>query len=238
MRVYSARGGNLDITFRSDSAVEEIQHWGSDEMVARAARVSTRRDRVDGAKIEGLIGYLIREGHWSTLRHCGLTFRIEAPLFLLGQFVRHAFIDVNVQSGRYSQFVPEFYIVADRGVVNEGSSARPVFPDSNEHVGTARVLSKAACVGAWQRYQEMLDAGISTEVARNVLPQSTYTSWYASGNLQAWLHYLYLRNGSHGHPQAEHVALARQIEAILAERFPVTYRAWIKSQEPVPDEEA
>ena len=41
------------IQFRSDVQVDLIQHAGSDEMIARAARVSTGKDLIEGQKIEG-----------------------------------------------------------------------------------------------------------------------------------------------------------------------------------------
>lgn len=231
-----------DITFRSYMGVEEIQHWGSDEMVARSARVSTGRDQIDGLKIEGLIGYLVREGHWSTLEHSGLTVRIEAPLFILGQFVRHRHISVNVQSGRYSEFKPVFYIPGvERGLFNRGSSARPDIRPG-EGNATMRNLARGdqgfsgeptarnAIESSWDSYVAQSGAGVANEVARNVLPQSTYTSWYASANLHAWLDYLAKRDGSHGHPQFEHVELAVKIGAILHERFPITMKAWEESR--------
>ena len=42
-----------DITFKSDMGVELIDSMGSDETVARAARVSTGRDQIEQGKIEG-----------------------------------------------------------------------------------------------------------------------------------------------------------------------------------------
>lgn len=220
-----------DVEFRSTIGVEEIQHWGSDELVARAARVSTGRDQIDGLKIEGLIGYLVSEGHSSTLEHCGLTVRIEAPLFILGQFVRHRHVSVNVQSGRYSEFKPVLYVPKDRGVLNAGTSARPDFtPRHAEAEQSAEFFVENASAASMRTYLDLIELGIANEVARNVLPQSTYTSWYASANLHAWLDYLGKRDGSHGHPQIEHVNLAGQIAAILHERFPIVMSKWEESR--------
>lgn len=217
-----------EVVFRSDMKVDLIQTWGGDEMVARSARVSTQSDLLETGKIAGLIRYLVREGHNSTLRHSGMTLRFEAPLFVLGQAVRHKFLDVNVQSGRYSEFKPKFYLPESRAVENKGSSARPEFPGDSTQVSAqiATGEARAMAISAWGRYKYQLADGVSREVARNVLPQSTYTSWYASGNLNAWLDFLHLRNGQHGYPQAEIVELARQVEHYLAEGFPLVYAAW------------
>lgn len=73
-----------EITFTSVMGVEHIDHMGSDETVARAARVSTGRDRLERGKIEGLIGYLMRHQHTSTVEHCTLTVRVHVPTFEKG----------------------------------------------------------------------------------------------------------------------------------------------------------
>lgn len=78
-----------EITFRSDMQVDYVQHMGSDEMVARAARVSTGSDLIENDKIKGLIRYLVREKHSSVLEHCTLTVRVEAPIFVAREWMRH-----------------------------------------------------------------------------------------------------------------------------------------------------
>lgn len=218
-----------EITIRSDMGVELIQTWGDDALVAKAARVSTGRDQIENSKISGLINYLVSEGHHSTLEHCGLTFRFEAPLFVLGQFVRHRHISPNVQSGRYTKFEPVFYLPSpERPLVNVGTSARPeLVPSGDDEVDmNSRIRQSQSAEDAYFYYQQLLDLGVANEVARNVLPQSTYTSWYASANLRAWLHFLGLRNGSFGHPQYEIADLAEQVEEHFEEHFPLVYKAW------------
>src|SRR5690625_453309 len=103
-----------EILYRSDMSVNLVESWGSDEMVARAARVSTNSDLLDQGKIKGLIGYLIRNRHMSPFAHVGATFRVESPLFVRDQMVRHKFLDPNIQSLRFSEASPEFYLPAPR----------------------------------------------------------------------------------------------------------------------------
>lgn len=221
-----------EVKFRSDMGVELIQTWGGDEMVARSARVSTGSDQLELGKINGLIKYLVSEDHDSTLRHSGMTFRFEAPLFVLSQAVRHKFLDVNVQSGRYTQFKPEFYLPENRPVENKGSSARPRFDeDEPEHLSTLSVgEARAFAIDGYSRYRRLIEEGVSNEVARNVLPQTTYTAWYASGSLNAWMDFLTLRNGEKGYPQWEIVNLAKQVEMHMAWEFPITYGEWKAKQ--------
>lgn len=222
-----------EITYRSDMKVELLDHMGSDETVARAARVSTGKDQLDQGKIEGLIGYLVRESHTSVLEHCVLTFRMEVPIFVHRQLMTHRTISKNSESGRYTEFKPEFYVPSpERPLVNAGTSARPELVhgefENGRHTFTVN-CHKQAILRGWEEYTSMVNADVANEVARNVLPVSTYTSLWMTGNLLAWFNFLRLRNGSEGHPQYEIVEVARQVEEVIAEKLPITYAAWKKT---------
>lgn len=214
------------VEFRSDIKVELIQHAGSDEMIARAARVSTGKDQVEQEKIEGLINYLVKNRHTSPLEHTMATFRIEAPIFVSREAVRHRTFSFNEISGRYAKLPPQFYVPADwRPVVNEGSGANPRLemglPRQHTHAqADARLIAQQA----WRYYESMLEHGIATEVARDVLPVSTYTSWYQTGNLHAWMNFLALRTA----PNAlyEIRGMSEIIERELTTLFPIAMTAW------------
>jgi thymidylate synthase (FAD) len=214
--------------------VDVLQHWGSDEDAASAARVSTGGQTVSLERLNGLIKYLISEGHFAPFEHLGATFRVEAPLFVLAQITRHRHLSFSVQSGRYTEPDPVFWVPdADRPLVNKGTSARPEMghldpedPDwFNLNANTVTRI-EIASAKAVEQYNLMLKNGVAKEVARAVLPQGLYTSFYVSGNLRAWFDVLKLRNGSHGHPQLEIVEVAQKIEAGIATLFPISYGAW------------
>lgn len=222
-----------EITFKSDMDVTLIDSMGTDETVARAARVSTGRDQLEQGKIEGLIGYLVREGHTSTLEHCTVTVRVHVPVFVHRQIMTHRTLSKNSESGRYKELEPVFYVPSeDRPLVNAGSGAHPdlVHSEFREelHFGVQEAHKISADAG-WVLYQAMLEREVATEVARNVLPVSIYTSAYLTGNLMGWFNFLRLRNGSEGHPQFEIVEVAKKVEAIIEELYPITYKAWKKS---------
>lgn len=214
--------------------VELVQSWGDDEMIARSARVSTGRDQLEQGKIEGLIGYLIREGHTSTLEHCGLTVRVHVPIFVHRQLMTHRTLSKNSESGRYRELEPVFYIPgADRPLINAGSGAHPnlVASDDATVVASARLMHRISAGSAWSAYQSLVGSGVATEVARNVLPVSIYTSAYLSGNLLAWFNFLRLRGGSHGHPQYEIQEVAERVASLIQEHYPIAFEAWRKSLE-------
>lgn len=79
----------MTIHVRSTMGVELIDIMGNDLRVAMAARVSTARDQGEQTGIEGLIRYLARNKHMSPFEHCSATFRLDVPLFVRDQIVRH-----------------------------------------------------------------------------------------------------------------------------------------------------
>lgn len=226
-------------TFRTDMTVDLLQSWGTDHFAALAARVSTGEQELKPERLSGLINYLVSEGHWAPFEHLGATFRLEIPLFVLGQLTRHRHLSFSVQSGRYTEADPVFWLPgADRPLVNHGTSARPEMghpkydPDSYavEYLSmlTQNKIRHVA-TAATEQYQALLADGVAKEVARSVLPEGLYTPLYVSGNLRAWFYVLSQRNGSHGHPQHEIMEVARKIERHISELFPLTYAAWLKS---------
>ena len=222
-----------EITFKSDMGVELIDSMGSDETVARAARVSTGRDQLEQGKIEGLIGYLMREGHTSCFEHCSLTIRVHVPIFVHRQLMTHRTLSKNSESGRYKELEPVFYVPSEeRPLVNEGTGAHPKLVSSglSELDDKTRRMHRSAARGGWYTYTKLLDNDVATEVARNVLPVSIYTSAYMTGNLLAWFNFLRLRAGYTGSPQFEITEVAKKVEAIIADLFPVTYKAWRGTQ--------
>lgn len=219
-----------EIVTRSDIDVEYIQHMGNDEIVAKAARVSTGKDQEENDKIKGLIGYLAREAHTSPFEHTALTVRIEAPIFVAREAMRHRTFSFNEISGRYAKLAPTVYVPGrERPLYNRGSGAHPNFEgydfDPSVYMDMTDIHVEAY-KPAFKAYDEMIYMGIATEVARDVLPVGTYTAWYMTGNLHAWFKFLELRDGSKGHPQYEIVQLAKQVWPIIEEHWPITAQAW------------
>ena len=85
--------------FRSDMTVELIDHMGDDKRVVRAARVSTGNDLVIPeeafATVSGLIKFLMKNRHGTPFEHNAFTFRIECPIFVSREFMRHRIASYN-----------------------------------------------------------------------------------------------------------------------------------------------
>ena len=217
-----------DIEYRSDMRVEYVDHMGDDKRIAQAARVSVGNDGSDRPH-EGLVRRLWADQHTSTFEHNVLTVMVEVPIFVAREWHRHRTFAYNEISARYSEVAPVFYVPGDfRPLVQTGKAM-----DYRRELGdeiqarAASDLHGSVARRAWVAYQSMLKAGIAREVARNVLPVSMFTRFYATANLRNWLHFIALRTDETALWEIRDAA--RQVEAIIAVLWPVAHRAFTES---------
>lgn len=81
------------------------------------------------------------------------------------------------------------------------------------------------CLESYESYQNLLEFGVAREQARNILNPAIYTSWVWTVSLQALLNFISLRKGEGA--QSEIQLYAEEIESMLSELVPHTYKAWI-----------
>ena len=211
--------------------VKLIQHYGDDAMVCRAARVS-----VDGGVREGeasverdraLVRFLAEHLHTTPFEHSGATFYIKAPLFVFRQWHRHRTHSYNELSGRYSTTFNEFYIppaerlLAEESQDNRQGEGRVEGPEQAEE---ARAVIQGHCEAALARYHQLLELGVSRELARTVLPVNTYSEMYDTANLWNWTRFLKLRLAPDA--QKEIRLYARAIYTELLRVFPTSMMAF------------
>lgn len=216
------------IAFRSDMGVEHVQHMGSDERIAQAARTSTQG--LNQSKSVGLVRALWRDGHFSPFESSALTIALNVPLFVRDQIVRHKSLAFSVFSLRYSEARPEFWLPAkDRPLVQVGKSLDYRREEGTpEQVADTHAALRLISERAWNNYQFMLDEGITAEVARTSLPTNLYTSMWATGSLRSWLHFLHGRMDKHA--QIEIQQTAQKVAHIIAEHWPVTFEAFMEEE--------
>ena len=231
----------MRVELTSEISVQLVDAMGDDLSVARAAWVSTKgeraQDEANPARIKGLIGYLMRNRHGTPFEQNSLTFLVRAPIFVFREWHRHRVgWSYNELSGRYSKLEPRFYVPGtNRPLINYGSSAHPemLMGDTWQYRKLERLL-KEKSAEAYLHYLELLDDGVANEVARMILPVNVYSAMYATCNARSLMHFLALRTD---HPEAKfpskpmwEIAVAAGImEEHFAERFPITYRAFVEN---------
>lgn len=219
-----------DIEFLDSSRVTLINSNATDDMVAMAAWVSNSldtEDRLANAKRkEGLINFLLREKHMSPFEHGIFTFKIETPIFVAREFMRHRTMSFNEMSGRYTEMRPKFYVPnTDRPIVQEGKIGSYNFVPGDDAQQTTVVNAiQENSIDAWNRYMELKSAGIANEVARDVLPVNIFTEFYASVDPRNLMHFLSLRTEAQALYEIREVA--GMMEEFFAAEMPFTYKAW------------
>lgn len=211
-----------EITFRSDVTVELIDSMGTEERIVQAARASTKGAEAKEAVSNGLVRTLVEEGHTVPLEHCVFTFKIEAPLFVINQMVKHRISSISAHSARYSEMRPQFYVPADdRPCAQTGKPMEYNYFHTPETTEAAQIELGGVADYAWQSYEYLLQEGVAKEVARSVLPVSMYTTIFMTVNLNSLLNIIKLRTDRYGsHPQEEIRWVGEAMRDVVVEKFP------------------
>ncbi len=200
----------------------------TDLSVVNAARVSfaRRKEEMDESD-EGLIRFLMRDRHGTPFEHNSFRFHVRAPIFVAREWFRHRIGSFNEFSMRYARATDDFYVPAREDVRTQvgkpgAYSFEPV--DEATRAAAQREIREHG-ERAFQAYERMLEQGVAKEVARAVLPLSTYTKYYWSCNPRSLMHFCGLRN--HSSAQFEIQQYAAAAESFLQKLMPVTHAAFV-----------
>ena len=187
----------------------------AENLVAYCARVSSKNQ--DNPNIQKLLEYCIKHEHWSVFETAYITVEIETSRAISAQILRHRSFTFQEFSQRYAE-VPDFitYKARRQDKKNRQASIDDMkFEDRHWFdIAQDRVQSLTAAL-----YLDALDRGIAKEQARFLLPMSSKTKIYMTGNIRSWIHYLELRTGVE--TQKEHRDIAREIKKIFKEELPI-----------------
>jgi thymidylate synthase (FAD) len=194
-----------------------------DAAVVQAARVSYGAGTKSVSDDRALIRYLMRHKHTTPFEMVEFKFHIKAPIFVARQWLRHRTASVNELSARYSIVKDEFFLPEE---LRKQSTSRGQGGEEPYGEGDANLLAKqkASCDLAFHTYDELIKKGVSRELARIHLPQSTFTEFYWKINLHNLLHFLQLRIDDHA--QKEIRDLARKVYDLIIPIAPLTCEAF------------
>ena len=201
--------------YENQGFVELIDMMGDDYRILQTARVSTGSMPKKGKSADrGLIRYLYKNKHMSPFEQVVFTFHAKVPNFVMKQFLRHRTMSINELSQRYTKVGEEFFIPCSwrrQGTKNHQGSGETLNDDENKKVE----YEYEYLVGdVFDKYNEFIEEnGVAREMARMVLPSSTFTEFYFTVNLRNLLHFLELR--LHEHAQKEIRDLAEAIFSIV-----------------------
>ena len=207
--------------------VHRMDSMGTDLTVVNAARVSFDKFKEElEYSDEKLIQYLAEHGHWSPFSHCFIQFKIDAPIFVARQLMKHTVgLGWNEVIRRYVDDNPKFYTpyewrrrAADK---KQGSMAEAV---SSQDIAN-RIKNESDRI-ALNCYDRLLKLKVCPEQARMVLPQNMMTSWFWSGSLYAFSRVCNLRLKEDAQEETRDVA--QRISDHCAVEFPISWKNLVK----------
>lgn len=230
--------------------VRLVEHYGSDERIIEAARMSTGGgfkgwdlenpcsacngvtpscSRCSGLGIfrgdASLLRYLWDNRHETPFEMAGAVFEVKLPIFVTREWHRHRTQSYNEMSGRYIQLPNECYVPSmERLVISHRSKSNKQGSTDGIEESLALQLQETIrhCYDkARTRYEWMLSRDVAPEIARLVLPVNQYTVMRASANLRNWFGFLKLRMASNAQWEIQQYANAVADE--LAKLFPRSY---------------
>ena len=204
----------------------------AEEFIAYAARVSNPANQNNTTTAQKLIGYLIREQHWSPFEMVSVTMEITTTRDISRQILRHRSFSFQEFSQRYAvseNFTSREARLQDTKnrqnsieIMDEDDGKGGEGSDFNKYDGLIEqwtMKQREVIRKSQEVYEWALANGIAKEQARAVLPEgNTETTLYMAGTLRSWIHYCDLRRGNG--TQKEHMVVAEKCWNVLQTHFP------------------
>ena len=201
-----------------------------DKKIGYIARVSNPSNQ-SNENIQGLIKYMITNGHVSPFEMANVCFEIKTTRDIARQILRHRSFSFQEFSQRYADVTQLGELEFKQCRLQDTKNRQNSIPVDVKNNDKDRWL--AYC---WERQQQLvqdavttaytwaLENGIAKEQARAVLPEGmTNSTLYMNGTLRSWIHYLKQRLDPS--TQLEHQQLAKEILQELYQIAPITIGA-------------
>jgi thymidylate synthase (FAD) len=200
-----------------------------DLSVVNAARVSFAVRREEMAERDhGLIRFLMRDRHGTPFEHNSFRFHVRAPIFVAREWFRHRVGSFNEESARYHKLSPDFYVPEASAVRSQvGKPGAYTFePVDDSLAESTRATLRRTYDDLYALYESLIDKGVAKEVARGVLPASTYTQFYWTINARSLMNFLSLRNADAA--QYEIRVYAQALEHFFRLLMPATHESFLE----------
>jgi thymidylate synthase (FAD) len=201
-----------------------------DISVVNSARVSFAKSQQEmDESAKGLINFLMREKHGTPFEHNAFRFHVKCPVFVAREWFRHRIGSFNEFSARYSEVGEDFFVPYQNDVRSQvGKPGAYEFHMVEEEIAdqAIEIINQANSI-AYESYKKLIDIGVAKELSRTVLPVGMYTQFYWTVNARSLMNFLSLRLSKTA--QLDIRRYAKSVEAIFADKMPVTYKAWVQN---------
>lgn len=186
------------------------------ELLAYVARVSNPSNQMNDETASKLLCYCLRNQHWSVFESASLTMEITTSRALAQQILRHRSFTFQEFSQRYAEATEfETYEARRQDDKNRQNSIDDM---SDEVKDWFHSIQNEINKDTLECYQLAIKSGIAKEQARFLLPLSTRTTIYMTGNIRSWITYCDVRTKPG--VQLEHKEIALAALDILLQEVP------------------
>lgn len=192
----------------------------AEELVAWGARVSNPSNQNNTATANKLVGYLIKNQHWSPLEMVHVSMEIKTTRDIARQILRHRSFSFQEYSQRYADPTRDLgFVTREARLQDEKNRQNSVEAGDEELKNNWMSVQDDVQITAIRAYHWAIENGIAKEQARAVLPEGmTESTMIMGGTLRSWIHYCQLRMDKA--TQKEHRIVAEQCWEIIKQHFP------------------
>lgn len=192
----------------------------AEELVAWGARVSNPSNQNNMATANKLVGYLIKNHHWSPLEMVHVSMEIKTTRDIARQILRHRSFSFQEYSQRYADPTRDLgFVTREARLQDQKNRQNSVEVDDQLLANEWERAQKRVLYAVEREHAWAIKNGIAKEQARSILPEGlTESVMIMAGTLRSWIHYCQLRmaNGT----QKEHRIVAEQCWEIITQHFP------------------
>lgn len=192
----------------------------AEELVAWGARVSNPSNQNNMATANKLVGYLIKNQHWSPLEMVHVSMEIKTTRDIARQILRHRSFAFQEYSQRYADPTRDLGFVRREARLQDRKNRQNSVEVEDKNLSEEWNVIQAQVINtAKSAYEWAIEHGIAKEQARAVLPEGlTESTMIMAGTLRSWIHYCQLRMDNA--TQKEHRIVAEQCWNIINQHFP------------------
>lgn len=205
----------------SELGIEDAQ-----DLIAYCARVSNPANQFNTETADKLIGYLIKNQHWSPLEMVNACLEITTTRDIARQILRHRSFSFQEFSQRYADPTKDLnFVLREARLQDLKNRQNSIELDLNINgmviAEQWKSQQRKVIDAARDAYEWAIKNGIAKEQARSVLPEGLIESrLYMNGTLRSWVHFIELRSGNS--TQKEHREVARSCAQVIAKIFPMS----------------
>lgn len=190
----------------SEGGIEELKHL---EKIGRVCYKSEDKITEDGSSAKKFISNIVKSGHEAIIEHGSVSVLFTVDRGITHEIVRHRVASYAQESTRYVNYSQDRFgnginVIDVTSCVDYDSSLSKLSADELQQVYYEWYDAMA---DAERHYMKMLELGVSPQIARGVLPNSTKAELTMTANYREWRHFFQLRCAKGAHPQIREVAI-------------------------------